>query len=247
MTLDALALKENALNKSNDVLDIASTSKFPVWKAITDWAVGLFATIANLNLKAPLASPTFTGVVTLPVGTQDRLPKYTAAGVLGNTGISVDASNNVSGIGTMSGRGIIISDINGYLNLTSTGSAAVSRAGGFNLTGYQGRGLGTMFQDRDSPSKWYSGMPYAGSYSYYSIGYAADGLQAEYLSKSLMYIYKTGEAFFNGPIQTNNLLKVGQYTTATEPAYVKGAQYFNTTLNKMRIGGVSVWETVTSA
>ena len=38
----------------------------------------------------------------------------------------------------------------------------------------------------------------------------------------------------------------GQFTTATEPAYVKGAQFFNTTLNKIRIGGATAYETVTS-
>jgi hypothetical protein len=39
----------------------------------------------------------------------------------------------------------------------------------------------------------------------------------------------------------------GQFTTATEPAYVKGAQFFNTTLDKMRIGGATAYETVTSS
>jgi hypothetical protein len=39
----------------------------------------------------------------------------------------------------------------------------------------------------------------------------------------------------------------GQFTTATEPAYVKGAQFFNTTLNKIRIGGATAYETVTSS
>lgn len=38
-----------------------------------------------------------------------------------------------------------------------------------------------------------------------------------------------------------------QATTAAAPAYVKGAMYFDLTLNKMRIGGASAWETVTSA
>jgi hypothetical protein len=50
----------------------------------------------------------------------------------------------------------------------------------------------------------------------------------------------------NGSIKLSNLLKLGQFTTATEPAYVKGAQFFNTTLNKMRIGGATAYETVTS-
>ena len=36
------------------------------------------------------------------------------------------------------------------------------------------------------------------------------------------------------------------YTTANAPAYVKGGIYFDTTLNKLRIGGATAWETVTS-
>jgi hypothetical protein len=50
-----------------------------------------------------------------------------------------------------------------------------------------------------------------------------------------------------GSIKISNLLKLGQFTTATEPAYVKGASFFNTTLNKMRIGGETAYETVTSS
>jgi hypothetical protein len=50
-----------------------------------------------------------------------------------------------------------------------------------------------------------------------------------------------------GSINLSNLLKLGQFTTATEPAYVKGASFFNTTLNKMRIGGATAYETVTSS
>lgn len=37
-----------------------------------------------------------------------------------------------------------------------------------------------------------------------------------------------------------------QAPTASAPAYVKGGMYFDTTLNKLRIGGASNWETVTS-
>jgi len=38
-----------------------------------------------------------------------------------------------------------------------------------------------------------------------------------------------------------------QATTASAPAYVKGGIYFDTTLNKLRVGGATAWETVTSA
>ncbi|MFP9114585.1 hypothetical protein ACLI1A_11630 [Flavobacterium sp. RHBU_3] len=54
---------------------------------------------------------------------------------------------------------------------------------------------------------------------------------------------------FNGSLirSAGGLLHLGQYTTATAPAYTKGAAYFDTTLNKLRIGGASAWETVTSS
>ena len=41
-------------------------------------------------------------------------------------------------------------------------------------------------------------------------------------------------------------VNVPQYTTANAPAYKKGAMYFDTTLNKLRVGGATAWETVTS-
>lgn len=37
-----------------------------------------------------------------------------------------------------------------------------------------------------------------------------------------------------------------QAATTSAPTYVKGAVYFDTTLNKLRIGGATAWETVTS-
>lgn len=48
-----------------------------------------------------------------------------------------------------------------------------------------------------------------------------------------------------GKISNITLLPI-QATTAAAPAYVKGAMYFDTTLNKLRIGGATAWETVTS-
>jgi hypothetical protein len=43
------------------------------------------------------------------------------------------------------------------------------------------------------------------------------------------------------------VLYLVQAPTASAPAYVKGGSYFDTTLNKLRIGGATAWETVTSA
>lgn len=45
---------------------------------------------------------------------------------------------------------------------------------------------------------------------------------------------------------SGNLVNIPQYTTALAPAYQKGAIYFDTTLNKLRVGGATAWETITS-
>jgi hypothetical protein len=49
-----------------------------------------------------------------------------------------------------------------------------------------------------------------------------------------------------GNITSNGTISPRMSTTALAPAYVKGAMYFDTTLNKLRIGGATAWETVTS-
>jgi len=50
----------------------------------------------------------------------------------------------------------------------------------------------------------------------------------------------------DGSIALRGVVAIGSFTTGTEPAYVKGAMYYNSTLSKLRVGGVSGWETVKS-
>jgi hypothetical protein len=47
-------------------------------------------------------------------------------------------------------------------------------------------------------------------------------------------------------LNMNGLMYPQQAPTASAPAYVKGAIYFDTTLNKLRVGGATAWETITS-
>jgi hypothetical protein len=47
-------------------------------------------------------------------------------------------------------------------------------------------------------------------------------------------------------IGTASVLFPVQAPTASAPTYVKGGMYFDTTLNKLRVGGATGWETVTS-
>jgi len=60
------------------------------------------------------------------------------------------------------------------------------------------------------------------------------------------YIDNAGNAVVLGKITGGGIIKPGQYTTGTEPAYEAGAVYYNTTLGKLRIGGATAWETITS-
>ena len=49
-----------------------------------------------------------------------------------------------------------------------------------------------------------------------------------------------------GTLTSTGTISPVQATTAGAPAYVKGAIYFDTTLNKLRVGGATAWETITS-
>lgn len=49
-----------------------------------------------------------------------------------------------------------------------------------------------------------------------------------------------------GQIKATGLIMPVQAPTASQPTYVKGGIYFDTTLNKLMVGGATTWETVTS-
>jgi len=96
--------KEDKLNKSISVVtDQASNIKYPSVKSVYDWATGLFATIANLALKAPIASPTFTGTVTTPTiivsgETANTTPIFNASKEIASS-IMVDLSATLTIVG----------------------------------------------------------------------------------------------------------------------------------------------------
>ena len=72
---------------------------------------------------------------------------------------------------------------------------------------------------------------------------SANGLVAESMEERILSCLAM-LASGSGPDGTVVTI-VPQYSSA--PTYVKGALYFDTTLNKLRVGGASAWETVTSA
>lgn len=63
----------------------------------------------------------------------------------------------------------------------------------------------------------------------------------------LVQRWRLDKVSISKPLEVANIINLGKFTNGTEPALVSGAIYFNTTLNKMRIGGATAWETVTSS
>ena len=59
-------------------------------------------------------------------------------------------------------------------------------------------------------------------------------------------IYNSGGLLVTGTLTSTGTISPQQATTAGAPTYVKGAIYFDTTLNKLRVGGATAWETITS-
>lgn len=75
------------------------------------------------------------------------------------------------------------------------------------------------------------------------IGYNQRGLGSN--TTSIGNVNTTTARIF-GNLSSTGTFSPQQATTAAAPAYVKGAIYFDTTLNKLRVGGATGWETITS-
>jgi hypothetical protein len=103
------------------------------------------------------------------------------------------------------------------------------------------------------------------TYANYKMTFTAQAADEAYIINFGGYKMLTGEGF-NTPeitkLYSNNTLALTlsstqaatfaglifpqQAVTASAPTYVKGAIYFDTTLNKLRVGGATAWETITS-
>jgi hypothetical protein len=225
--------------------------------------------IQNGNLGINQTNPTerldvvgngkFSGTVTAGngtllagTGTTNFLPKFTASGTVGNS--SIFDNGNV-GIGTSS----ISSWATGFKAIQMTSGSSISSHPTVPLTyigaNYLLTNAGLKYIQTGGAARFIVN----GFQSGFQWDIAPSGTAgSELIFATAMLINQNGFVGINKPTPTERLdvvgngkfsgtVSCGQFTTATEPAYVKGAQFFNTTLNKMRIGGATAYETVTSS
>jgi hypothetical protein len=137
------------------------------------------------------------------------------------------ASNSAFGNGALSA--------NTASNSTAVGYQAgyLSTGAGNQLFGYSsGSAITTGAKNVILGSYTGSAAPISATGSNYIVLSDGDGNVRQYFTGA--------NATFNGTITPQ------QADTASAPTYVKGSMYFDTTLNKLRIGGATGWETVTS-
>jgi hypothetical protein len=167
-------------------------------------------------------------------------------------GVSALQSNTTGGFNTANGVSALQSNATGFRNTANGVSALFSNTTGSNNTA-SGLNSGRYISDgltanTNSDRSLFLGnetKPLADNQTnQIVIGNGAIGSGSNSVTLGDTNITKT---VLRGNVETNGLIKLGQFTTATEPAYLKGASFFNTTLNKMRVGGATAYETVTSS
>lgn len=89
----------------------------------------------------------------------------------------------------------------------------------------------------------------------YAPTYAINGYATQYQMQGFdgTHVWQNAASGTAGnAISFFTVLKINQsgtlmpFQASSAPAYVKGAIYFDTTLNKLRVGGATTWETITS-
>lgn len=118
-------------------------------------------------------------------------------------------------------------------------------------TGHRNTGLGfyTLYTNGTGTNNIAVGY-YAGKYETGSNAFYINNLDrsntAGDKAKSIIYGQMHADAV-SQILTVNATIKPLQAETASAPSYEKGAIYFDTTLNKLRVGGATAWETITSA
>jgi hypothetical protein len=225
------ALKLNITNTasgaSSNLLDlqVGSTSLFKVDKT------GI-ATAASYNITGTNTYSLQNG--TDPAGTANALLLKTA----GSTVLSVDSGGNVC-----------ITGSNAFLAVSDRTGGFANRMGFYSQsnTGYlhsvsMGKSLLSFGTTNGRLTLGISSPGYNGNATSAKVTILAEGNTS---STTALSILNSGSLSILA-LRDDGVLFPFQATTALAPTYLKGGMYFDTTLNKLRIGGATAWETVTS-
>ena len=116
-----------------------------------------------------------------------------------------------------------------------TFGAAFSGAGSYPVTGSPSGG--TMYSQPAMDYTTTALLPNEGVLNAHGTGNSTT-------TYSLSTFNSVGSSTMN--VRDDGVMLPFQAPTASAPAYIKGGMYFDTTLSKLRVGGASGWETVTS-
>jgi hypothetical protein len=154
-----------------------------------------------------------------------------------NGNLLIGTTTDITGTGGLhvAGTGTASTATSGALRVGSNVGLS-GNAGGASYFGGNLNVAGGSIVNGTSTSVYYLGTP-SNNYIYYDGSSLFTRLGG---TDRLTITASTGAATFAG------IIKPQQATTAGAPAYVKGAIYFDTTLNKLRVGGATAWETITS-
>jgi hypothetical protein len=137
---------------------------------------------------------------------------------------------------------------NGIVRIVGTGANPATGSGG-----------GLLFAQQNSAGTYQNYASIAGSRSNNAANDKVDLCFATGSPTDAIAVAERMRIFTTGGVSIGNTTDKGaaslnvsglifpqQAATASAPAYVKGAIYFDTTLNKLRVGGATAWETITS-
>jgi len=164
-----------------------------------------------------------------------------------NTAIGDSAllTNTTGGNNTSIGNRAMTSNIGGSYN-TANGMNALFG----NTTGNLNTAIGfNSLQNNSTGSSNVAIGNYAGAYEMGSNSFYVDNQDRQDSAgdKAGALLYGTFNATpKNQTLHINGVTFPLQASTSSAPAYVKGGVYFNTTLNKLMVGGATGWEVVTS-
>lgn len=203
--------------------------ELPLWDSVSTttqkltWA-NLKAALATwlASLNATWSNKTFVAPVlgTPASGNGSNITNVNAA-TLG--GATFAAAGAVSGT-TITGSGA----------LKSTSGAIISHQNGSDLAG---SGSFLQVENNAGDRTWLSQLSASNNLDWWFYGGSSF---VKYMTLSSAGLAVTGA------LSATTTLAPGSYTTGTRPAKVLGAIIFDSTLNKMLIGGASAWEVCTS-